>query len=201
MDVFKTVDWLGRFMRDSNKRNHVLAEHQKLPGLPRLKLVESAFTRWLSHDQATNAISNSFVALLNTRRALCTGKVLPDTSVVEGMLPNFAMGSHDPPAEALYKIIATQDFIFFLSTLADFTILTIQIPIVVKDLRHMITTKGANATAAPLVRKAGHSRASRPSHSSMNDVYMEKNRVLILDSLADEIEENMTILFTMPSFQ
>ena len=220
---FKTVEWCGRFFRFSYKRKSVFDEQQDFLGMDPRKLVESAFTRWLTHDASTACLKDSFVALLNTFVALFTGVLVPDTAVAEE-LPGFDLGTGgDVSAECLWKLMATYDFIYFLCMMrdilpllamtsramqgaaADFTILTVLMPQICDKIELMIENPGENQLDCDrLVNAAvdaGHRKAGKPSKPSRSKAYMEKNRRLVLNVLANKLRENMTAMEQLCALQ
>ena len=67
---FPITEQFGRFMKDSGVRVAVFKEMQERRGLKVLKIIQSTFTRWLTHDQVTYTLARRFVSVLDTLRNL-----------------------------------------------------------------------------------------------------------------------------------
>eukprot|EP00733_Pompholyxophrys_punicea_P000634 Pompholyxophrys_punicea_v1_NODE_204_length_2775_cov_14.624265.p1 type:complete len:548 gc:universal NODE_204_length_2775_cov_14.624265:172-1815(+) len=61
---FPMTEQLGRFYRDSFVRTRGLHEVEKEHGVSHIKVITSAFTRWLSHDNVTKAIATNLPQIL-----------------------------------------------------------------------------------------------------------------------------------------
>jgi hypothetical protein len=63
-EFFPTIEHLGRYYDYSPKRVANLERAQQTLYNKTIKLVQSAFTRWLSHDNVTRVLLASIVAVL-----------------------------------------------------------------------------------------------------------------------------------------
>ena len=93
IQLFNLVEQLGRYYDDSPKRLALLVKWQrKLLGFV-IKIVRSAFTRWLTHDKVTEHILISLIPIFNEL------KISRKT---------------DATAAGLYMMLSTYEFIAFL---------------------------------------------------------------------------------------
>eukprot|EP00733_Pompholyxophrys_punicea_P000923 Pompholyxophrys_punicea_v1_NODE_369_length_2134_cov_3.138047.p1 type:complete len:184 gc:universal NODE_369_length_2134_cov_3.138047:1021-1572(+) len=95
---FAVTEQLGRFLHDSSKRTQEFETAQVEEGLVAIKLIKSAFTRWLSHDAVTKSIHVRFIPLL---------KFLFQNSEV------------DVTAGGLFANMCTQEYVAFLLVMRD----------------------------------------------------------------------------------
>lgn len=221
----KAVEWTGRTFRFSHKKNNVYKEQQLLVNddVAPKKFVESAFTRWLSHDAVTKCMHQTFIALLNTFLALSTGQLIPDTDSSE-LLPGFGLGAKkDISAAWLLKIMATAEFIYYMMMMrdlppicalvqvfmqykdADFDMLTDTLPAMCDRIEAMIDNPGENQARwkemQKLVVAAGHRGAGKPSKPARTEAWMEKHRRMCLTLLVSNMRENMTTVPELAALQ
>eukprot|EP00733_Pompholyxophrys_punicea_P000519 Pompholyxophrys_punicea_v1_NODE_149_length_3194_cov_9.758203.p1 type:complete len:300 gc:universal NODE_149_length_3194_cov_9.758203:983-1882(+) len=94
---YPTVEQLGRFFEDSSKRTAAFRSAQLEEDSDPIKIVKSAFTRWLSHDKVTKAMLSAFIPLLKTLLATVGHAT----------------------ASGLFAVVATHEFTYWLLVMRD----------------------------------------------------------------------------------
>ena len=203
---FDITEALGRHYDFSGKAKSQLEETQLGMGETAVKLVMSAFTRWLSHDSVTSMMYRRLACLLVDLHVRSEGDA-GDRGPAQGAWVK--VGSPNINALGLFTVMYTVEWISMLCLMrdvlpvlaqlsqkmqsedTDISCLVEDIPAVIKQVRDQIATPGPtyakrNTTIQECSDAVG--RAMPRGHHSHTDVWLENQRVACLQSLVAELE-------------
>ena len=216
-DAIEIIEHMGRFFRFSNVRQAVLREEYDKLGETAKKLVESAFTRWLSHDASTASTAHGFTPLLGTLLHLLTGETV-DWKLDLDDLPAYSkLSGPDQSARFLYTHLCCAEFIFVLCLFrqifprfarlsrqlqaenCDFVTHKQAVAALLVELTKLGTKEKEDELLDHVERmtadavKHGHARAAAPRKPARDLKWQLRQRDMLLKSLRTEIESSMEL--------
>jgi hypothetical protein len=181
---FPIVEHLGRFYDNSAVRTASFQRAQSEEHVSELKLLKSAFTRWLSHDAVTHVLYIRFIPLCKDLRSY----------------------EADPTAAGLFFVVCTREFIGTLSYLrdtlpllarlnrlsqshdVDMTVLESTLPIIIQCLEQQVDEPGEHfARREKFVQRCLDAGLEVRNASGRTERWLEVNRRQYLMSLRDNL--------------
>ena len=172
----------------------------------------NCWTRWLTHDSSNQSVRQRYSQLLTILRKVATGEAIEGVDDSE-LPPGVALGEASVSCTGLYHIMNCGEFPFFTCVLcdylpimaglsklfqtddADFSLVVDETKVAAAAIRAMIATPGENTAGYEALVKecidAGHFKVGKPGHPSRTKEWRERQRVLLLTSIALGLEEDM----------
>ena len=205
---FDLVEFLGRHYDYSVKRTASLAETMVSMGQSALKLVKSAFTRWLSHDNVTSAIHKRLPAILFDLKTRAEGD---DGDRAPAVGEWTRVGKPDMKALGVYTAMNTVEYVTALTVIrdtvpllaelnkklqsqdTDIECITVDIPRVISEIEAQLDNPGHNYMSrkkllAEVAEALGIDRVPR-GHNRYTDEWEENQRRKYIKNLVAELKE------------